>query len=383
MRITLQAARVYGSKSQYGPTPRLCPGSGPIALDGYPAPPERSWILLGAPPESILRADRVRRAIGWVSLPGGFGKAADPGAQRDMLIEQALEGEDAQPAREPNWYVTVVVEREIDLQEGFVGDSKYLWVEERKAMELETDFRSYASPHLDVLAACASTIIDSGFFEEVIVNDRVFFCAPGRESFGLPSFSVGAIGVVIKTPLESLALTELERRLHCAARLPPEKLQSLDTVARWHLAAIAEHDPWKRFFWSFLALEVLTNRLFAALHNRVKSNVDSRPAAQTDADPLVLALPHLIRPQGEFNLGERFKVVALCLFPGGAARDLRDFQRAKKARDNLAHGELSDVRELPIGAVRSLLERYLDRAVAELLPPPQPPRRGGRKRADR
>jgi hypothetical protein len=356
VRMTLQAARVYGSESQYGPTSRRCPGSGPIALDGYPASPERSWILLGAPPGFILRADRVRRAIGRVSLAGGFGKAADPRAQRDMLIEQALEGEDVQPARQPNWHVTVVVEREIDLPEAFVGDSKYLWVEERKAMELETDFRSHASPHLDLLATCASTIIDSGFFEEVIVNDRVFFCAPGRESFGLPEFSVGAIGVVIKAPLESLALTEVERRLHAAAKLPGDKRQRLHTVARWHLAAIAEHDPWKRFFWSFLALEVLTHKLFAAKGTPTK---------------------------GKMELADKFNLVALWLFPDRAASDLADFRRAKKARDNLAHGELSDVRELPIGAVRSLLERYLDRAVADLLPPPQPPRRGGRGRAAR
>ena len=336
MRITLQAARVYGSESQYGPTPRRCPGSGPIALDGYPAPPERSWILLGAPPESILRADRVRRPIGRVSLAGGFGGAADPGAQRDMLIEQALEGEDAQPAREPNWYVTVVVEREIDLQEGFVGDSKYLWVEESKAMQLERDFRAYASAHLDVLATCASTIIDSGFFEEVIVNDRVFFSAPGRESFGLPAFSVGAIGVVIKAPLESLALVELERRLHGAARLPRGKHQSLDTVARWHLAAVTERDPWKRFFWSFLALEVLTYRLFAALDTPMKGNM---------------------------HLADKFELVALWLFPDRAASDLADFRGGKKARDDLAHGRPREVGRLPVVPVRSLLERYLDAGV--------------------
>ena len=69
-----------------------------------------------------------------------------------MLIEQALEGQDAQAAQELNWYVTVVVERDTDLPEGFVPDSKYLWVEVDKAMELETALRSYASPHLDLLA---------------------------------------------------------------------------------------------------------------------------------------------------------------------------------------------------------------------------------------
>lgn len=336
MRITLQAARVYGSESQYGPTPRLCPGSGSIALDGYPERGERSWILLGAPPESILGADRVRRAIGRVALAGGFGKAPDPRAQRDMLIEQALEGQDAQAAQEPNWYVTVVVEREIDLPEGFVRDSKYLWVEERKAEELQTDFRSYASAHLDVLATCASTIIDCAFFEEVIVADRVFFCAPGRESFGLPSFSVGAIGVVTKSPLESLALTELERRLHGAAKLPRGKHQSLDTVARWHVAAIAERDPWKRFFWSFVALEVLTNRLFAAMGTPTK---------------------------GKMDLADRFKLVALWLFPDRAASDLADFRRGKKARDDLAHGRPREMGRLPVVPVRSLLERYLDAGV--------------------
>jgi len=280
-----------------------------------------------------------------------------------VLIEKALREEDARAARQPNWYVTVVVERDIDLQEGFVPDRKYLWVEVAKAMELETDLRSYASPHLDVLATCISTVIDSAFFEEVIVDDRVFFSALDRESFGLPSFSVRAAGLIIKRPLELLTLTELERRLHAAAKLPGGKRQRLDTVARWHLAAIAEHDPWKRFFWSFLALEVLTHKLFAALYSRVKRNVDLRPTAQTDPDPLALALPHLIRPEGDLYLRDRFQVVALCLFPDGADSDLKDFEKAKKARDDLAHGKLREVRELPIATVRSLLERYLDAGV--------------------
>jgi hypothetical protein len=249
-----------------------------------------------------------------------------------VLIEEALREEDARAARQPNWYVSVVVEQDIDLQEGFVPDRKYLWVDVAKAMELEAGLRSHASPHLDVLATCVSTVIASDFFEEVVVDDRVFFSAPGRDSFGLPSFSVGAVGVIMERPLESLALTELERRLHGAAKLPRGKHQSLDTVARWHLAAIAERDPWKRFFWSFLALEVLTHRLFAILDTPT---------------------------EGRMDLADRFELVALRLFPDRAASDLADFRRGKKARDDLAHGRPREADRLPVMAVRSLLERYL------------------------
>ena len=189
MEIALQAVRVYGSKSQYGSSPRLCPTDGCLALEGYPRPGERCVVLLGAPSESVLRANQVRRAIGYVLLSGHFGQAPDPEAERDLLIGKALDEGPTPSASDYNWYVTLVLERRVSVADGSVADRRYLWLDFGEAMRLESELLTYARPQIDLLATCVSTVLGKIFFHVVALEDRVFFSAPGRESFGLPEFS--------------------------------------------------------------------------------------------------------------------------------------------------------------------------------------------------
>lgn len=352
MIVTLQAVRIYGSKHQYGPTPQLCPMDGPIILDNFPEKTERSFIFLGTPPEPILRANKVRKAIGRVALRGLFGKA--PVSKADMLTKEAL-GEVTDLPEDYNWYVTIVVEREADVADADIADREYLWLDWGKAMELEEDFESYASPYIDLLATYVSTIIERTFFGEVIIDDYVFSSAPSRESFGLPKVSLsGNVTVTKSTESLNLELEELKQLLQKVATLPQNRHQWLKSISHCRLAAIREKDPMKRFLLSFFALEILTHKLFKLVGSKKGVAVK---------EYLVGLWFKLVGRKKQLFLREEFKTVALSLFPSSATADVKDFVRAKDARDKLSHGVLEKVAELPTSMVTVLLEKYLAGAV--------------------
>lgn len=362
MKITLQAVRIYGAKSQYGSTPRFCPSDGPIILDSFPGKTERSLIFLGTPPESILRANKVRKAIVIVARKRLFGKAPDPEANPDMLIEKELGEPTDFPISDYNWYITIVVEREVDVTNADITDSKYLWLNWGKALEIEEEFESYASPHIDLLATYASTIIEPTFFGEVIIDDHVFFSAATRESFGLPRFLGGSAVVAVTLPTESLNLEMLKQLLQGVASLPENQHQWLKYIKHYRLSAISEKDPMKRFLWSYFALELLTHKLADMLYDGVMSNLHLR-VKESDIASVPIPFSELVGSKERLPLRAKFAIAALGLFPDSAETDVKLFASAKDARDDLVHGKLEEVDELPISTVSALLEKYLAGAV--------------------
>lgn len=355
MIVTLQAVRIYGSKNQYGPTPQFCPMDGPIVLENFPGKTERSLILLGTLPEPILRANKVRKAIGIVAFEVSFGKAQDSAVNRDMLIKEKLgELTDSLKVADYNWCITVIVERKINAD---IADREYLWLDWGKARELEKDFEAYASPCIDLLATYVSTVIERFFFEEVIIDDCIFFLAAGRESFGLPRFSACS-DVKIGMSEGSLDLEKLGKLFQKVASLPQSQLQWLKTMGHWRLAALRDKDPMKRFLCSFFALEILTHKLFKL--------VGSKKGVIVKEYLVGLWFKLLGCKKGskkQLSLREEFETVALSLFPSSATADVEDFVRAKDARDKLSHGVLEKVAELPTSMVTVLLEKYLAGAV--------------------
>lgn len=199
MQVTLVAARVYGTQSHYGEQPRVDPLGGPIIIPNFPAPGERSYVQLGAPIDWLPRANRVSRAIGVVAMTGYINPST--GSYGDVAVEEVISGGDLSSwsADDYGWYVTFLIERDIDVSETDVKHPKYVWMNPKSVLELEAEFETYSKPYLDQLAAYGSTVIESMFFENLILDDRVYFRCPSKESFGLPRWTVNSpIGIVRK-----------------------------------------------------------------------------------------------------------------------------------------------------------------------------------------
>jgi hypothetical protein len=337
-------------------------------LQDFPAPGERASIYLGAPHEETLTGIRVRRAIGTLILSWLSGRVEE-GTQSEPAIERALEQDKEAPKPEDfHWWVTVIIERDIQLPDATLNEhNRYVWVASREALSAAEEFGAYAAPYLDLLATYASTVVSPSLFERV-VDEGVFFVAAGREPFGWPELTASGEGNVIR-PLEALDLPRLERVLRAAAAALPAAHSWLRQIKTWRLAALKERDPWKKFQWTFLALEILANKLSDRFRKEVLDQLQLR--GQGDASPSP-AMDALVWGKERMPLQAKFALVALALSPATAADDVVTFGRIKKARDDLSHGQVDDPEVFPQQEAASLLERYLAAAVDRLLPGPPP-----------
>ena len=134
----------------------------------------------------------------------------------------------------------------------------------------------------------------------------------------------------------------------------------LQSASYWYLAALREKDPWKRFQWSWLSLEILTHKLGERLHADV---VQSLRLAGAGGDTGPGPIPELIWERNRLPLKAKFTIAALGLHQEDAQGDVARFADAKKFRDALSHGDLRDEGQLPTPAVRELLYKYLAAAV--------------------
>lgn len=374
MKVTLQAVRVYGSDSRYGDVPRTSPLDGPLVMENFPALGERTQVLLGVAPEFVLQATRVRRALGRLSLDALVGDVPATNTERIERLEQyvveAAEASDLPSASEFEWFITFVVEREVEVGEGDLVENPFLWIEPNLATQLSDDLLEHASPYIDLLTTYVSTVVGPEFFAKVVLDDRVVYTAVEREAFSLPTFSTEARLAVFHTD-QALDLTRLSAMLGTVASLPRQRHDWLNKVAQWYLRTLREEDPWKQFLWGFTALEILAHRLWAGFYDNVSANLNLTTASATAQDTLGLAISRLLWPKdaSRIPITAKFALIALSLSADTASADVQTFAKLKQARDDLAHGGLEREEDLPRSECRLLLARYLALAAEAKLGP--------------
>lgn len=245
MIVTVQAVRAYGSSDYYGPSPRSVPDGNPIAISEYPRARHRTLIYFGTLPTAVVRANRVRLAIGRLMLDSLFGGHDAEMLPDDRIDRYLASDEESRVGTDHNWYVTFVVEKALDVEGAAIGAGRYMWLAPdttNKQIEATLD---YASDGMDRLAAVASTVIDPGMFEDLVIGDRVFFSLAGRETFGLPEATGAAM---LSVGRQTMPLADLDGRLRKAASASSGRRAWLSSVQDLHLVALRERDPWKRFY---------------------------------------------------------------------------------------------------------------------------------------
>lgn len=209
MKLTLQAARVYGANTYYGSSPI----DNPITLRDVPREGEQFWVLLGSAPEPILRAYAVRRSVGAMKLNWVL-RGVEPLSPEEF--EQDLDEFVGELKGRNSWFVTIGVERETEVDDNLLSDAEYLWIDAEEARRLEDEFLPHASAFFDLVATYASTVLDSALFEKVEVHDRVYFSASGREPTSVPRSSTSARLTVPKNA-DTLDLGRLDQLLEAVS----------------------------------------------------------------------------------------------------------------------------------------------------------------------
>lgn len=336
--------------------------AGPVVLDGYPAPEERSCVYLGAPVEAILRARRVRLAIGTVKLRAWRGQAAQSQDELDAWIEADFRDRDRPSNSAHKCFVTIVVERHIEVSDELVTSARFAWLDASEALRLDREFEAYASPFIDRIAAFSTTVLSPALFEEVVLDKHVFFASEERETFGLPRSSA--------TAHASLGMPEarleedrdnLERLLRAVTSPSGGRQDWIKGVAHWRLAATSERDRWKQFYWRFLALEALARELYTELLPDAVARVRSGVVPES----LASVVERIGEPRTVTDppIRSKFAVLALALDPTEAEQDAAAFRQVNEARAGMSHGRMVEPDRLPIGPLDELLRKYLSLAV--------------------
>jgi hypothetical protein len=318
--------------------------------------------LLGEFPENISRAFRVKKSIGIYTLKKVLTTSEDSGIDSDQRIKELANQNTMQfPVTNWNWYVTVAIEHELNIDKILILDRKFFWLEPKKALELEDNFYELTQVHLNRITSHLLNTIDHKFFSDVVL-EGIFFCSLNKIPFGIPKFSSSAevSGVEL---IESLDINYLRTNLSLLRKVPESEHRSLDSARHWYLTAIKEKDVWKKFLWYFLSLEILTNKMSEKLYDSVLNMIQLRQTQKSETESFKSVISELFPNKKNINLTSKFTIMSLGLIPKTTKEDLTNFKKVKKARDNLSHGALKRADKLPISLVSKLTEKYFRAAV--------------------
>lgn len=356
----MHAVRVYGSDSQYGREPRQNPRGEPITLENFPLQEEVVEILLGQLPVNYFEAHRRKTALSNIVLDSFLGRGIEFSEQgtMDNEIRSQLENVIAVPVPKTYaWYVTISVRRAIEIQDDLIIETDFPLVE--LPAEKLREFHKYAAPYLDHLAAVASTVIGTEFFENVMF-DEVLLSGPKGIVTRIPErhdFKMSGRASIGK-PMEALDLAALLSLLSSGRLELYAKNRWLESAVHWYTAMLNEADRWKAFQYAFLSLEILTNKVSGKLLTGVTNSFAFR---KSDGELLSeIPMAELLGSQERRSLLSRFCVVALGLSPGTVQSDVRAFKNAKEARNRFSHGDIRYENELPLHSLKELCSRYLE-----------------------
>jgi hypothetical protein len=360
MQLRACVVRVYGTRDQYGKAqPRMCPAASPLVFEDFPEDGSRAEVHLGSVPPEIIEAELGRRAVGQMMLWQFTGADAEGSPDERFKKALALITEEI-TFEEFNWYVTFSASKTFELDDDVLPNG---FAFPKADYVRGAELRQWAADALDVLTALASTILDERVFEEVVLEDRVLLFADGKHPAGFPHFTTSA-DLTVQRGDESIkalsgqltALAEVDIRQSVRAHA------WIAQAAHWYAAALAEADPWKRFLWSFVGLEVVAHKLFERFYGTVKN----RLILDGQTSELATAITELVWTADRAPAASRFAVAAIELFPESASEDIALFRRLKKGRDELTHGSTRSADDLPQGGPE-LLNKYLGGAVKRLI----------------
>lgn len=380
VQVTLKAVRVYGSAAYKNDVAQSELPTHLITLDPYRIDDAgnqgRALIYLGSPVLWVKEASRIRQAIGYIVLNWFRGISVQ--SDSDTAINQALQELDFTKQWQDSWYVTIVLDQDVDFPDEAILNNEHVWLDSNpNAYEQADNFERVAVPHLDRLAVLASTVIVPDALETVIMADHVFFATPDRRAFGLPKSHLSA-RLQVSHALNNLDLSALEMRLRMCATLTKDALEWLDLVTPWWLAGLREQDSWRAFAQLFTGLELLHSRLVKRYYPRVvgSSRIVGSDSASRKTTPILAALFDdrdwkAVKACSKLPQRGDFAILALALFPRQADADFNTFMSIKHVRDAVAHGEQKvDATTFPVSELRSLFGRYLDAAIQEHLSSP-------------
>ena len=183
------------------------------------------------------------------------------------------------------------------------------------------------------------------------LSDRVVFFSTDGKPVYCYDFTARGHGYVSS----AMSRTEVESAGKWYANLVAEP--SLEKVCRLLTASLqTDGDMLRAFLSSWTALEIFVNARFSGYERQVFETVDEGNVPGTRRQ-YVDRIREVMKDK--YRLADKFEVISCQLCPSDADKDLADFQKAKKLRDKMTHGDDVTESELPVVIVQNLVRKYL------------------------
>src|ERR1051325_533530 len=213
MRIRLRFERIYGSISRYGETPREAPHGSPIILDDYPLSGERMTIYIGEPVEDLYRTYNVARAGGFTLVKQSVSHEPMTDTEEQEKLQQALIEPLPDNLSRWNWYITIVIERIVEVPETQCDPARWFSIDPSLAIQLENELLQYGSDQAEFIVDHLSTFIPRHFFAIQDEPGRVVFIPEMGPAFRVPKITMGNVTASTSSPIERCNLEEIRGAL--------------------------------------------------------------------------------------------------------------------------------------------------------------------------
>lgn len=344
MDARVQIARVYGSASQYGPEGRTPIPGGRLELPSFPDVDHSAWVLLGEPPLGVFEAKYIRRAVGRLYMEAFVGREDGSPDDLDDRVAYYLRLDSFKHlAESSSWFVTIAVERELRIDDEHIRPREYAWLNQTELRRISAEIQTVAAPELDILAGLLAAEIGAEFFENLLIGDQVTFYAHGKQPFSRPE-GAGSGGSPVIRGDNTLNIGDLRALVSAVGTSDVDVRSQYQTPARLSVRSLSEREPWKRFMGSYLALEVLINRRWAAAFDAIIGA--QKPSAMSAATLQALdgSLIEVLRGDASevephrVPMLAKFTALSLYLDPINTDHYIAEFKKLESAKDELSLG---------------------------------------------
>jgi hypothetical protein len=267
MRFRLRFERIYGSDSRLGDTPRQSPPRSPIQIENYPFPGERLTIYLGQPVEELYRTYHIAKAGGFTLVRRNVAHEKVTEEDEAEALQQAQTEPLADDLGRWNWYVTILIERVVDVPDEQCTPGRWFCIDPTLAIAYENEFLSYGGYQADFIVDHLSSHIPRQFFTIRDVEDRVVFLPEDRPPFRMFKITFGDVTLSTTGHLESCdvsriraALADLQHNgdLALAPLTPSTLLSLLERAEKSDLKGRALEELVAKLFSTIAGLTVVT-----------------------------------------------------------------------------------------------------------------------------
>jgi len=359
----------------------------PLIINDYPDKDWKFTCFFGEVPDEIKQAHYSVKGFGILCIQS-LGNVVDNTKTAEEHLKECIFKMKSESTvfTDYKWYTVEVFEKDVDISKVDVFNPNSEMAEDNSSDSTSDDTvfdRNFVYPFakeklyggellnflarekekinfpelFDKITLCLTIEIPTYFFTKV-ADEGCVLVINGTNVVGKPKFKTSLDLCVNKQHkcLDQEKITSLIKQKGSGQN------KWLNRVSHWYMAMIREEDKWKKFYFSFVCLEILTHKIFKKID---QDQFDVHLKNSDGYDKLVKIPISDILPEdtNRLTIAAKFSFVASMLNREKYSDDRLIFKKCKDARDKISHGDIISIEELPVGELGTLLDVYIRKMI--------------------